>query len=190
MAYPSVTYTFVDADPLDASELNANFNDLVNSVVDGSKALNIEAITVADNFDLTSTIAITGASTISGTLNIGSTTALANDVVIDNLLTKILSITAEDRTLNSDAMTPLKSSVTVCGEGSLADDLETITATNFVDGSLLLLRKLATSGDITVKNGTGNIVCGSDRVLSTYSIMLLLYDAISTNWHLLSYESN
>lgn len=47
MASPSVTYTFTNGNVADASQVNQNFTDLISSLTDGSKSINIDAITAA-----------------------------------------------------------------------------------------------------------------------------------------------
>jgi hypothetical protein len=47
MANPSVTYTFVNGNVADAAQVNQNFTDLINGLTDGTKSLNIDAITAA-----------------------------------------------------------------------------------------------------------------------------------------------
>jgi hypothetical protein len=50
MANPSVTYTFVNGNVADAIQVNQNFTDLINSLTDGTKTLNIDALTCAGAF--------------------------------------------------------------------------------------------------------------------------------------------
>jgi len=68
MAYPSVTYTFSNGTTASATEVNQNFTDLVNGMSDGTKDLNISAITAA------------GAATFNGTVALGNATG--DDVTI------------------------------------------------------------------------------------------------------------
>lgn len=70
------------------------------------------------------------------------------------------------------------------------DDLVTITATNFSEGDIVIIKKIedSTSKEITIKNGTGNIVCGSDRVLEDNSFISLIL--IGTSWKMLNYAKN
>jgi len=46
MAFPSVTNTFVNATSADAGEVNTNFSDIINSLSDGTKSLNMDAATL------------------------------------------------------------------------------------------------------------------------------------------------
>jgi len=66
------------------------------------------------------------------------------------------------------------------------NELATITATNFSEGAFVVF-KLSTSSlsnTITIKDGTGNINCGSDKTLNSSSNYMLLYDG--TNFNLIA----
>lgn len=60
MANPSVTYTFSNGTAADASEVNTNFSDIINSLTDGTKSLSIDALTAA------------GAATFNGNVTLGN----------------------------------------------------------------------------------------------------------------------
>lgn len=47
MAIPAVSYSFSNGTTADASQVNTNFTDLINSLTDGTKSLTIDAITCA-----------------------------------------------------------------------------------------------------------------------------------------------
>ena len=191
MGYPTVTYTFSTGENVDATEVNTNLTDIVNGLSDGTKNIKINNATIGGALTGASTPSITGAVTLSSTLAVlGAVTQTGTLTVNNNILNKIFRTQEEEKTLSSDAMTPTSSRVVINGEGGLADDLATITATNFNDGDLLILSRKSTSGDITVKNTTGNILCGSDRTISTNSTMLLIYNGIATKWDMLSYAAN
>jgi len=49
MAYITVTNTLVNGNTADAGELNTNFTDIINGTSDGSKDLNVAALTCAGN---------------------------------------------------------------------------------------------------------------------------------------------
>jgi len=74
------------------------------------------------------------------------------------------------------------------GAGSGADTLATITATNFVDGGLLLLQAEGTAGDVLTIDGSGggNILApagGNVALFGANAWALFFYDG--TSWHLL-----
>jgi hypothetical protein len=69
MAGPSVTYTFVNGNVSDASQVNQNFTDLINGATDGTKDYNINALTCA------------GTATLNGNTIIGNA---AGDTITTN----------------------------------------------------------------------------------------------------------
>lgn len=72
MAYPSVTHTFLDATTIVASQFNTNFTDLINGLSDGTKDLNISALTCAGNAAFNGNVTLGNASgddvTVTGSL--------------------------------------------------------------------------------------------------------------------------
>ena len=78
MANPSVTYTFSNGTAADASEVNTNFSDIINSLTDSTKSLSIDALTVA------------GAASFGGNVTLGNaggddvsvSGSLASDIVV------------------------------------------------------------------------------------------------------------
>ena len=62
MANPSVNYTFTNGTVADATQVNQNFTDLINGLTDGSKSLNVDAITAA------------GKATLNGAVDLGNAT--------------------------------------------------------------------------------------------------------------------
>ena len=62
MANPSVTYTFTNGTVADATQMNQNWTDIINCLTDGSKSLNIDAITTA------------GKATLNGAVDLGNAT--------------------------------------------------------------------------------------------------------------------
>lgn len=73
MAAPSVTYTFSNSTTADATQVNTNFTDLVNSLSDGLKDLTISSLNTA-------TLTVSGAATFNGTVALGNATT--DDVTI------------------------------------------------------------------------------------------------------------
>ncbi len=78
MANPAVTHTFVNGTTADASAVNQNFTDVLNSLSDGTKDLNISALTVA------------GTSTLNGDVVLGNATG--DDITITGSLAATLNI--------------------------------------------------------------------------------------------------
>lgn len=106
MANPSVTYTFTNETVADATQVNQNFTDLINGLTDGSKSLNVDAITAAGTATLNGDSVIGNASGDASTVNatmsfvatpkvdtIAEKTAAAG-VTIDGVLLKDNGITA------------------------------------------------------------------------------------------------
>ena len=78
MPSPSVTHTFVNSTTADASQVNTNFTDLINSLTDGTKDLSINALTCA------------GAATLNGHVTLGS--ASNDDLTINASLASSIAI--------------------------------------------------------------------------------------------------
>lgn len=84
MAYPSVTYTISNGNPNDGAQVAQNFTDLVNGLSDGTKDLNVAALTangsitlgdnVADDLTVTASLASTFPIKTNATYAFGSTT--------------------------------------------------------------------------------------------------------------------
>lgn len=174
MAFPSVTYTFTTATTADPSQINTNFNNIINGLSDGSKDLNIYTCNVNGGMTVAGTATHTGAVTVS-------------DVATINILG---NGSASDVTISSGSVTPSATNTVVNGEAGAADNLNTIVATAFSDGDIIILSKKSTSGDITVRNGAGNITCGSDRTLGTNSRIALMYCDADSKWHQVMYAAN
>lgn len=62
MANPAVTYTFANSTTADASQVNTNFQDIIDSLTDGTKSLTIDALTCA------------GSATFNGAVTLGNGT--------------------------------------------------------------------------------------------------------------------
>jgi hypothetical protein len=82
MAYPSVTYTFTNGTTASATEVNQNFTDLVNGMSDGTKDLNVNAITAA------------GTATFNGAVNLGNATG--DDVTISGYVASAIIPKTDD----------------------------------------------------------------------------------------------
>lgn len=78
MASPSVTYTFTNGTTADATQVNTNFTDVLNSLTDGSKDLSISALTVAGIF------------TANGNVTLGNSTA--DDVTVTGSLASSIPV--------------------------------------------------------------------------------------------------
>lgn len=63
MANPAVTYTFVNATTADATQVNKNFQDIIDALTDGTKSFSIDALTCAGTFTANGAINLGNAST-------------------------------------------------------------------------------------------------------------------------------
>jgi len=93
-------------------------------------------------------------------------------------------------TIASGSITPVNEAHRIDTEGGAGtDDLTTISTTNAVAGDRLTLFPSTGGRTITVKHGTGNIQCGSDRVLNSIhdTIDLVFFNS---NWRMVSYSDN
>lgn len=78
MANPSVTYTFANGNTTDATQVNTNFTDLINSLTDGTKSLSVDQITAA------------GAVAFNGNVTLGNGTP--DDITISGSLASTIAI--------------------------------------------------------------------------------------------------
>lgn len=67
------------------------------------------------------------------------------------------------------------------------DDLDTINGGTI--GDILILRAENSARTVVVKNGTGNINCGSDRTLNNNTDRIILHYG-GTNWNMLAFSDN
>lgn len=78
MANPNVTYTFSNGTTADASQVDTNFNDLINGAIDGTKDYNINALTCA------------GTATLNGAVNLGN--GSVDDITVTGSLASSIPI--------------------------------------------------------------------------------------------------
>ena len=105
MPIPSVTYTFTNSTTADATEVNQNYTDLVNSLTDGLKDLTINALTAngaaafngtvtlgnatGDDVTVTGYVASTVIPKTTVTHDLGTTTLFWNKFYIGHILAKV-----------------------------------------------------------------------------------------------------
>jgi hypothetical protein len=106
MANPSVTYTFTNGTTADGTQVSQNFTDLINSLTDGTKSLNIDAITAAGTATFNGNTVIGNASgdtsVVTATMSFSTTPQVdtiaektaAAGVTIDGVLLKDSKVTA------------------------------------------------------------------------------------------------
>lgn len=104
----------------------------------------------------------------------------------------IMGVQAE-LTIAAGAITMLNAgTIVVDTEADAAsDDLDTITATNAIDGDIIVLKAAGDARTVVIKDGTGNIACGADFSLdNTLDRIMLQWDAGNATWVMLSSQSN
>lgn len=77
MAFPSVTYTFTNGTTADATQVNQNFTDLINGLSDGTKALNVAAITAAGTYTANGNVVLGASSSNTLTVNASLASTIA-----------------------------------------------------------------------------------------------------------------
>lgn len=93
-------------------------------------------------------------------------------------------------TIASGVITITSGRHTVETEAAAAtDDLDTINGG--IDGQMLILQTANGSRDVTIKNNTGNIDCGSDRALNgNRDTITLIYRLAVTRWQMVAFGDN
>ncbi|MEX5513551.1 hypothetical protein [Pseudophaeobacter sp. 1A09344] len=121
--------------------------------------------------------------------NILSSSGTSVNALVDLTAEKKVSLGAKTEiTISSGSVTISKSYHSIDTEADAAtDDLDTINGGSA--GDILVLQTAASARDVTVKHATGNIFCGSDRVLNNVADRIVLhFDGL--NWHMISYADN
>jgi hypothetical protein len=90
MAYYSYTYTLVNATTADASQVMQNFTDALNGISDGTKDINVNAITAAGAASITGAATVGGALSVTGNVTLGN--ASSKDVTITGSLASSIPI--------------------------------------------------------------------------------------------------
>jgi hypothetical protein len=95
---------------------------------------------------------------------------------------------ANSHTIASGAVTIVSNNIVLDTESAAAsDDLDTISGG--VEGDRIVLRITNSGRNVVIKDGTGNIQCGSDRTLDTTSDIAELLNT-GSGWLLLSVATN
>lgn len=99
-------------------------------------------------------------------------------------------ITLPEFTIASGAITPIGSYISIDTEASAAsDDLDTITATNYRHGDLLVIEAANSARTVVVKDSTGNINAPADISLDhAQDKVLMIWDG--SNWQVISSSNN
>lgn len=108
-------------------------------------------------------------------------TPLSEIGMAGGVMTKLLVLSTQSATISGGVITATASKITLEGEGSAADSLDTING--YVDGALLVLHTTGTQ--VTVKHNTGNIwlVGSADFVMSVRrDNLVLMYSSLQARW--------
>lgn len=105
--------------------------------------------------------------------------------IFGSISTKAPNVSAATKlTIASGAVIPSRFAHTIETESlTSSDDLDTLTATNFVAGNLIMISAFNTARTVVVKHGTGNILLPDDTDISLdddEKTLLLRYNG--TNW--------
>lgn len=93
-------------------------------------------------------------------------------------------------TISSGVITPTTGYIQVATESAAAsDDLDTITATNIEDGSILIMRADSSSNTVVCKDGTGNLQLAGDFSLTHINDTITLIWG-GSNWLEVSRSDN
>lgn len=139
MGFPSVTYTFANSTTADATQVNQNFTDIINGVSDGTKNINISALTAGST------------SNLQGSVTLGASTA--NILTINCALgTSIPIQTTNTYDIGADA-TGLRS--IYFGSGSSAHSTRLIGASVSSAWTMTLPTTAGTAGYVLATDGSG-----------------------------------
>lgn len=156
------------------------------------------ALSVTNNATIGGTLAVTGNTTLTGTLTVngaGTGLTVANNTTLSGTLGVTGASTFTGETINGafarytlDAaviaggvITATATYMTVDTEGgATTDDLDTING--HAMGRLLILRTLAGTKDVTLKDGTGNLRLNGDCPLTNQNQTITLIGGASTTW--------
>lgn len=140
MANPSVTYTLSNGTPADATQVNTNFTDLINSLTDSSKSLTVDAITAA------------GAVVLNGNVNLGNSTT--DDLTINGSLASTINIKTTNLYSIGSSTLGLQSVYFGSSAGAFSTRVQGAAVTGNITFTLPLTDG-ATDGDVMATDGSG-----------------------------------
>lgn len=146
MPNPAVTYTFSNGTTSDATQVNQNFTDLINSLTDGTKSLTIDALTCG------------GTATLNGSVTLGD--GSPDDITVNGSLASSIPIKTNN-SYNIGAATLGLASVYLGAPSSRSTRL---TSNQSIASSftLVLPVSVGTSGQKMVTDGSGNLSFSND----------------------------
>jgi hypothetical protein len=151
MANPAVTYTFSNGSTADATQVNQNFTDIINSLTDGTKSLTIDALTCA------------GTATLNGAVNLG------NGSIDDITVTGSLASSIPIKTNNSFDIGSSTLGLAGTYFGAPSSRTTRLRSNQSLAGSITLTLPgtVGSSGDYIESDGSGNMSWKAFQTFST-----------------------
>jgi hypothetical protein len=141
MANPAVTYTFSNSTTADATQVNQNFTDLINSLTDATKSLSIDALTVG------------GAATLNGAVTLGN--ASSDDITITGSIAAAIPIKTTNVVDLGSSTLGLKRAY--FGNGTNSNTVAVVGGVTTSSYSLTLPVAAGNANDIVQTSGSGTL---------------------------------
>jgi hypothetical protein len=141
MANPAVTYTFSNSTTADATQVNQNFTDLINSLTDATKSLSIDALTVG------------GAATLNGAVTLGN--ASSDDITITGSIAAAIPIKTTNVVDLGSSTLGLKRAY--FGNGTNSNTVAVLGGVTTSSYSLTLPVAAGNANDIVQTSGSGTL---------------------------------
>jgi hypothetical protein len=141
MANPAVTYTFSNSTTADATQVNQNFTDLINSLTDATKSLSIDALTVG------------GAATLNGAVTLGN--ASSDDITITGSIAAAIALKTTNVVDLGSSTLGLKRAY--FGNGTNSNTVAVLGGVTTSSYSLTLPVAAGNANDIVQTSGSGTL---------------------------------
>lgn len=152
MGYIAVTYTFTNGTTASASQVNQNFTDLINGLSDGTKNLNVSALTTTGSTSLGSSLDVVGATTLDGNVTLGDNSG--DDVTVTGSLASTIPVKTTYSYDIGSATIGLRS-VYLGSSDSAARSTRVIGGTVASSWTMTLPTSAGTDGYTLTTNGSG-----------------------------------
>ncbi len=178
----------------------STFNRLYSWVTDfqaGGDALYIDAEKMDEEFDefkegLEALLLRDGSNSPSANIgwgnnkitNLGAPTASSDAARYNEVLLSLGKYATATFTLSSDTITPTQAIFKIDTESAAStDDVDTITASSFATGSVIIVSAANASRDVVLKDGTGNLENYNDEDITLTDVdQFVMYHYDGTNW--------
>jgi hypothetical protein len=94
MAFIAKTNSFTSGSTISASQVNANFDDFVNGLSDGTKSIGVDSATFGGAIDANSTLQVAGATTLSSTVRVAGAATFSGAMTVAGTLQCAGALTA------------------------------------------------------------------------------------------------